>query len=99
MVRASFVNLNLRQKLLSGLAWLWKTWQDTAPGPIVSQSQVRPQQQQSLSLDDFGDFDESSKPAESSGGDWRTGQNAGDSLNYPAQGVIYFKMFKKLSSK
>lgn len=41
--------------ILDGLSWLWRTWQDTAPGPQptkpraqspreVSSSQVKPQQ-------------------------------------------------------
>lgn len=82
---APLCNFTDSQINVLGLAWLWKTWQETAP--VVPQR--RPQSQQTLSLDGFGDFDEPSQASSDSDTDWRaqTNANAGDSLNYPSQGV------------
>lgn len=72
--------------MVLGLAWLWKTWQDTAPGPLPSRS--RPQQQTTSSVDDgFDDFDTPSQAGGNSGLDWRSNgaaqsnANAGDAVS------------------
>lgn len=80
-----------------GLAWLWKTWQETAPGPLPARS--RPQQQ-TLSVDDgFDDFDAPSQAStsdESSGIDWRSAGaaqsnvNAGESFGQAVSFLIPF---------
>lgn len=81
------IKLHLLMKILLGLAWLWKTWQETAPGPI----QPRPRPQAALSSidDDFEGIDDPNQT--NSGIDWRapsqTNTNTGDSLNYPGQPV------------
>lgn len=71
-------------KYFSGLAWLWKTWQETAPGVAKpTQTRSRPQQQQALGLDEgLDDF-------ESPGTDWRSnGQSVASSVdNYPGEPV------------
>lgn len=75
---------------MTGLAWLWKTWQETAPGPLPARS--RPQQQTSSVDDGFDDFDAPSQ-ASPGGIDWRSAgaaqsnANSGESVGYPAQAV------------
>lgn len=104
-MKVKVFNFKTRFNSLLGLAWLWKAWQDTAPGakPQPQRAQSRPQQQQQQqvsSVDEgFDDFDSSQTSVDSADGiDWRGGglggnTNAGTSQSYPGQQVNSFQVY------
>lgn len=55
-------------KINLGLSWLWRTWQETAPGYQAPRQRPQTQQQQTLSFDDDFDDDQQGSSGNTAGG-------------------------------